>query len=421
MAAALPHFTRSCLALAALAQESARTPATTPAATPAPIEWGEPELIADEVATDSMVVPLCAAVSASGALVVGWSAGKRDDFGVWVAEKVDGRWMKKLVGRAATTNPPQPQAALDAAGNVVVAWEAPWDHVGAPCFAIRSKESGEWSEPRPIHENCSGEIDLDAGDSSGVRIAYVRGVDKFSGRKLFGNFVHDPPIQPYDKVALGVLVDQAWREQAVIESHDLVAAENPRLIGDHLLYFRDGSLGNVSPDLDLTYVDLRMPDRLETVATYPDLLGGGERDAALAVDQHHPIVAFTGIADRGKKHAFTYFPAVWIGERVDGKWGKPLQLIRHAERPSLVAANGVVHLTAATSGWDSNEILHAARVGGTWSLPQRLCRGDNAELVIWNGRPAVLAAGGMPDRGPRGAVGGKPIDYPRRILLVRPR
>jgi hypothetical protein len=369
-----------------------------------PIVWGSPEIVADDIVSEDFQLPLAITVSPTQGLVVCWTAGKEHQYGVWVAERIGDKWTKTRVGLARATLPPTPTLAFDPVGRLVVAWTVAWDQVGATCYAIKETVDNKWTEPKSIHAKMCGDVCLSSG-SQALTAAYVREVDKFSARKLIGDFVHDPPVQPYGKVAIGVLRGESWKEGLVVETDDLMECDQPRLRGDHLLYFRDGLLGNISPRRDLVYVNLRLPKRVESIADYDDL-EGNPNEADLAVEKGNPIVAF-----RAKG-------GIRVRERKAETWEAPVLVIRDgdAEQPSVAAGHGDVHVAAV--GRNSNDVFCVTRRDGTWGEPQRVVSAQTAAVQMFQGKPIFVCCDGLPKKGPHGWVGANPVAYTRRLFVV---
>jgi hypothetical protein len=377
---------------------------------PPELEWGEPEPIAEGLLSEDFVVPLCAAVAPNGAVAVTWSDGTRGKYDVCVAESSGapaGSWKRCRVGRSTGTRAPRPSLAFAPSGDLLVAWTAPWDDVGAASFAIRGAAEGSWSIPAPLDRHACGDVALATGPA-GITAAFVRGVKRFSAEKLLGDFVHDPPLQPYDKIAIATLDERSWRARTIVDATTLLEAEQPRLCGDHLLLSRNGLLGRVPSPRDIVHVDLRDPRILETVARGDDLDSGVDT-TALAID-HERVVS-----------AFSARDGIRIRERRPDSWGDPLLVIpdRLATQPSLASTSHGLVLAAISR--TSESIVYATLRDGRWSGPRSPFPAQSAIVFAAADAPLLLWCDGLPPIGPNDWNGHDPERFRRRLLLARPR
>ena len=371
------------------------------------IEWGAPEPIAEELVSEDFLVPLAAAVAPSGALAVAWSDGGRGRYDVWVAESSNRPgtpWSKCRVGRSNGTSAPRPSLAFDRNGELVVAWTAPWDEAGAATFTVRGAD-GRWSIPAAVERHACGDVALSTGPD-GVTAAFVRGVKKFSAKKLLGDVVHDPPIESYSKVAVATLDGGSWQERMVVDPSTLLEAGQPRLSGDQLLLMRSGLLGRAQPSRDLVHVDLRSPETLETLASGEEFDGAFD-STALAVDRDRVLVAFTTR------------DGIRLRERSSGSWSDPLLVLPAplTSQPSLAPTSRGLVLAAVSRSTDS--ILYAVCRAGRWSTSSQAFPAQSALLFTAADAPLLLWCDGLPPITPDRWNGHAPERFRRRIFIAR--
>jgi hypothetical protein len=374
-------------------------------APPPDLEWGDREPIAEGIVSEEFVVPLCGAVSSSGSLAIAWSDGMRGKFEVWVAERSNdsGTWPKTRVGRSKGWSAPRPSLAFAPSGELVAAWTAPWDEPGAASFAIRGATDGRWTIAAPIDRHACGDVALSTGPI-GVSAAFVRGVKRFSAKKFLGDFVHDPPLQPYDKIAVATLGEGAWSGRTIVDSTTLLEAEQPCLCGDHLLFSRNSLLAGGSAPHELVHVELRAPDRLETVARGEEFDTGPETIAIL-VERERVLIAFTAR------------DGVRLRERSADAWSDPLLVLRgrFTTQPSFAATRDGVVLAAVSRPTDT--IVYATRRDARWSAARSAFPAQTATLVT-AATPLLLWCDGLPPIAHDGWTGRNPERFRRRILLA---
>jgi len=370
---------------------AAESPISVAVVDPIALQWEPPTVVAEGIHSDWLEVPIDADIASDGRIAVVWTQGRREDYDVLVAERgpeATDAWRDTRVAHSEEWSRPVPRVRFDPQGGLIVAWELRYGISVPNCwYSTRSPEEPGFSSPRPLHGRSAGAVALDV-DAEGVHVAYVKAVRKFNQRKLFGDFVHDPPSDDYGKMFVGTLAEDSICDRLALDGAGDLEAEQPSLRGRHLVFFREGSHGGVEPRYDLVYAELGESGEntdLEEIARAPDS-DLQEEHAAIAIRDGRPVVAYDA-RERG----------VVVRERTAAGWSPPELVLPRAQRCSLACVDGTLYLAAFDDASDA--MVCARRSHARWESFSGPGRGEVALVLASGATPMLFWSTGRPGRG----------------------
>ena len=349
------------LLVAALAAMGVGAPAS------GPDEWTGPEFVAEHVPGGRIRIPLRGLLAPGGRSLVCWSEGRIGAWRVLVAERdAGGAWKKSEIAATDQGDDPEPQIARASDGTLVVAWGGSEERPGGGYCLLKPGAEG-WTKPQPIHAKCEGKVALSGGEK--VTALYIRPVTKMDIRRLFGDFIHDPPVQGFEKPAVAQLDESGWKETAVLEAAGLLRCDDPALAGAGAIYFRDPDDGPT----ELAWSTLTGRERSELVSGSDTFRYG--TDAAVAVQDGEPVVAFRDAS------------GVVLRRRTGKGWGEPRLLLPGWGHGIRIAATAeAVHVACAGGGGLKYAVVTGDRVEIIPGVPA----GASCDLCLDQGRPVLF-------------------------------
>jgi len=328
--------------------------------------WSEPELIAEHVPGGRAGIPVRALVEPDGRSFVCWSEGEIGAWRAFVAERDSkGTWKRTRLVETNQTADPEPQIARGADGTIVVAWGGAADKPGGGFSALMAGAK-EWTTPQRLHAKCEGRVALTSGEKPVA--AYVRTVTKLDLPRLFGDFVHDPPVQGFEKLGVAQLDGSGWTETAILDSRGLLRCANPALADGGAIYFRQADTGSE----ELAWSTLTGKDAPETISTSRAFRFGTE--AAVTSQGGDPVVVFQD--EKG----------VVMRRRTKAGWGDPRPLFPGwGSSIRLAATPDTIHVAWAAPG----RVRYAKVTGDGIEVAPDLRAGMSCDISIHGGQAAL--------------------------------
>ncbi len=351
-------------------------------------EWSEPEVIAEHVPGGRIGIPLRGLIEPGGRTFVVWAEERKDGQRVLVAEKDSkGAWARTELASIDYANDLAPKIARADDGTVVVAWGGGLAVKGGG-FSIRKPGAERWTKQQPLDPKCTGRVDLSGGAK--VTAVYIRAVKKTDLGKLFGNVIHDPPRQEYEKPAVAQFDGAAWTEPVVLEKENFLRCDDPCLAGEGVTYFRASEKGPT----ELAWSSLTGKDPPEVVSRSRAFSYG--TDAALTAQNGEPVVA---LRDEGE---------VVLLRRTKEGWGKPTSVFAGWGNEIRFAATAELIRVACVG---RGGILLASVTGDKPEPASIAVAGASCDLLLDKGQPVLLVS---QEEKVKGLIA---ADY--RIVMVR--